>query len=72
MRLENFEVNGSAWPIKFKTESKPSVCKKRNEVNDAKKDRSVYEKKMRPARSFNDKWREGQPWLVYDKQKKDH
>ena len=24
---------------------------------------------MRPARSFNDKWREGRLWLVYDKQK---
>ena len=51
--------DGSTWPIKFKTGSKPGVCKKkRKEVNDAKKDRSVYEK-MQPARSFNDKWHEG-------------
>jgi hypothetical protein len=34
----------SAWPIKFKTGSKLGVFKKRKEVNDAKKDRSVHEK----------------------------
>jgi hypothetical protein len=39
-------------------------------VNDTKKDHSVYEKKMRPARSFYHKWREGRPWLVYDKPRK--
>jgi hypothetical protein len=36
--------DGSAWPIKFKTGSKLGVFKKRKEVNDAKKDRSVHEK----------------------------
>ena len=59
----------AAWPIKFTEGSKPG--KKHPlpidlSTENKKAKRSAYEKERRPGRSFNQKWKDGRHWLLYN------
>ena len=53
----------ASWPIQFMKGSRPGNkrCQQSTEEDPIpkKKDRSQYEKNLHPARSFNEKWKEG-------------
>ena len=59
----------ASWPIQFTKGSRPGVKRCQQSTEDTtpkKKDRTQYEKDLRPARSFNEKWKEGREWLCFD------
>ena len=58
----------ASWPIQFTKGTRPGVerCQQSTEEDTIpkKKDRSQYEKNLRPAGSFNEKWKEGRVAVI--------